>query len=128
MSAPGSWLVRAERYLASSRALIGLGDHESAVSRAYYAMFYAARAALRERGVDARTHAGVVSEFGRVFVKPGEVARPHLSALGRALNDRLLAEYDEDVAFSGRQAEHLLTAAEAFVREMMRVLESGPEG
>ncbi len=125
MNTAGPWLARAERYLASSRALIDLGDHESAVSRAYYAMFYAARAALRERGVDARTHAGVVSEFGRVFVKPGEVARPHLSALGRALNDRLVAEYDEAVAFSARQAESLLAASEAFVREIERLLDPG---
>lgn len=94
MTAAEMLLLRADRYLASAEALIELGDHESAVSRSYYAMSYAARAALRERGIEPRTHAGVVSEFGRVFVKSGEVERTHLAALSRALNDRLLAEYD----------------------------------
>lgn len=115
-------LVRADRYLASSRALIGLQDVESSVSRSYYAMFYAARAALAERGITARTHAGVVSEFGRVFVKPGDVEKRFLTALGRALNARLLAEYDEDLTFSETQAEQIRVSAVAFVAEIRRCL------
>ena len=122
MSATATLFRRADRYLASSHALIRLGDYESAVSRAYYAMYYAARAALGERDVEARTHAGVVSEFGRLFVKTGEVGREHLTSLGRALNDRLLAEYDEDLTFSAEQAERVQRSAEAFVAEIRRLL------
>lgn len=115
-------LVRADRYLASARALTELQDFESSVSRSYYAMFYAARAALMDRGIEARTHAGTVSEFGRVFVKTGEVEKAYLSSLGRALNARLLAEYDDDLTFSESQAEQIRTSAEAFVAEVRRCL------
>ncbi len=116
-------LGRADRYLVSAAALLDIGDHESAVSRAYYAMFYTARAVLGVRGVTAKTHSGVVSEFGRVFVLAGEVEREHLSALGRALNDRLLAEYDEDLTFSREQSERVVASADAFVREVRRLAE-----
>ncbi len=120
MSAAARLLMRAERYLASATVLIEVGDFESAVSRAYYAMFYAARAALGERGIAPRTHSGVVSEFGRVFVTSGEVERVYLTDLARALNDRLLAEYDEDLTFTQTQAERIRVSAEAFV-ERVRV-------
>lgn len=123
MSAAAKLLARADRYPASARLLQDHGDHESAVSRSYYAMYYAARAALGTRGVEPRTHAGVVSEFGRVFVKTGEVAREHLAALSRALNDRLLAEYDEDPTFSASQAEQVRASAEASV-ELIRSLDA----
>ncbi len=123
MTAAEKLLGRADRYLVSASALLDLGDHESAVSRAYYAMFYTARAVLGVRGVTATTHSGVVSEFGRVFVRTEDVEREHLAALGRALNDRLLAEYDEDLTFSRAQAERVVASAEAFVREVRHLAE-----
>ncbi len=72
--------------------------------------------------MEPRTHAGVVSEFGRVFVKTGDVDRSHLSALGRALNDRLLAEYDEELTFTDAQAERVRRSAVDFVAEVRRIL------
>jgi uncharacterized protein (UPF0332 family) len=78
-------------------------------------MFFAARAALSARSVVPRTHAGVVTEFGRVFVRSGLVDRSELAALSRALNSRLLAEYDEDLTFSPDQAEDIRAAAVQFV-------------
>jgi uncharacterized protein (UPF0332 family) len=52
MTTADKLLVRAERYLTSAAILITSGDFESAVSRSYYAMFYAARAALSVRGME----------------------------------------------------------------------------
>ncbi|WP_237574056.1 MULTISPECIES: HEPN domain-containing protein [Burkholderiaceae] len=39
-------MAKAKRAYASARVLLGLGDVDGAVNRAYYAMFDAARAAL----------------------------------------------------------------------------------
>jgi uncharacterized protein (UPF0332 family) len=49
---------------AAARALVDAGHAATAVSTAYYAMLYAARAALSERDVNARTHAGTWQCFG----------------------------------------------------------------
>ena len=51
----------------SARALHDLGDFAGAVNRAYYAMFCAARAALRSVDPDldtAKTHGTVIRRFG----------------------------------------------------------------
>jgi uncharacterized protein (UPF0332 family) len=68
----------------------------------------------------------VVSEFGRLFVRTHRVDHVHLAALSRALNDRLLAEYDEELTFSAEQAEAVRTSATVFV-EMVRRLIDAPE-
>ena len=50
------------------------GDgYEGAVSRGYYAIFHAARAALHKLDSAPATHHGVVSEFGRLLVKTGKI-------------------------------------------------------
>jgi uncharacterized protein (UPF0332 family) len=57
-------LARARDGVAAARALVDAGHAATAVSTAYYAMLYAARAALSERDVNARTHAGTWQCFG----------------------------------------------------------------
>ena len=46
MSEIESLIERARKYLRSAELLLKEGDHESSVSRAYYAMFYSAQALL----------------------------------------------------------------------------------
>lgn len=62
---------RARRYLQSAKLLLDSGDMESSVSRAYYAMFYAAEAALVTKGLAFSSHKGVIAGFGEHFVKTG---------------------------------------------------------
>lgn len=45
-------LGRARRAAQSARILLSAGDLNGAVNRAYYAMFYAAHAALEHQGVE----------------------------------------------------------------------------
>jgi uncharacterized protein (UPF0332 family) len=51
-------LARARDGVASAQLLLSGGHGATAVSAAYYAMLYAARAALSERDRNARSHAG----------------------------------------------------------------------
>jgi uncharacterized protein (UPF0332 family) len=94
MSEIESLLDRARVYLASARLLRDAGDYESAVSRCYYAMFYAAEAALLARGVAAGSHKGVIAEFNRLYVKSGVVADDLGRALGQAFEKRQLGDYE----------------------------------
>jgi len=48
-------------------------DPSTALSAAYYAMLYAARAALSERDISTKTHRGLWHELRRVFVETGEL-------------------------------------------------------
>lgn len=53
-----------------ARVLVESGHPSSVVSAAYYAMLYAARAALSERGEHAKTHSGTWTLFSATFVAP----------------------------------------------------------
>jgi uncharacterized protein (UPF0332 family) len=61
-------VVRARQELAAAQLLADNGFGAQAVSRAYYAAFYAAEAALLHVGETRAKHSGVVSAVGRLLV------------------------------------------------------------
>ena len=80
---------------------------EDAVSRAYYAMYHAARACLVLEGSAPKTHAGLISEFGRLFVLPGRVVPDDHHRLGSPGEDVVLATFGQlDGAQVVSPAEH----------------------
>jgi uncharacterized protein (UPF0332 family) len=62
---------QSDEELAAARRLSTGGFHRQAASRAYYAAFYAAEAALLSIGEFRSKHSGVVSAFGQHVVKRG---------------------------------------------------------
>jgi uncharacterized protein (UPF0332 family) len=61
------WLEKSRRFLRSASALLELGDPDSAVGRAYYAMYHAAEALLLSKGLEYSSHEAVQSAYGREF-------------------------------------------------------------
>ena len=57
-------LVKAGRALRAAGLLLRDGAPDFAAGRAYYAMFYAAEAALAEKDLEFRKHSGVHAAFG----------------------------------------------------------------
>lgn len=115
-------LARADRYLDSAQALIQLDDFESAVSRSYYAMYYAARAALRSRSIEVKSHTGLINAFGHAFVKtgviPGEIGR----SIRELFEARQFGEYADEFVFTQLDAERYLAQAHAFVEQVRGLL------
>ena len=66
-------LERADDCIADAELLLAGSRVGAAVSRAYYAMFHAATAALLHRGITRHSHQGVIAAFGRIFPKPRHV-------------------------------------------------------
>ena len=76
-----------------------LGDTVSSSSRAYYAMFDAARAALAALDPDlaaAKTHATVIRRFSKHLIKERGLDAKHARALRTAFDVRQVADYDAD--------------------------------
>jgi len=46
-----------------------------AMNRCYYAYFYLIRSVLLEKNIHSKTHAGLISEFGRIFIKTGIIPK-----------------------------------------------------
>jgi len=61
-------LVRSRQELAAARLLASGGFPAQAISRAYFAAFFAAEEALVTLGETRSKHSGVVSAFGRLLI------------------------------------------------------------
>ena len=70
------WLKKANNALSASAALVSEGLFDDAMARAYYAMFYAAKALLiRDRVPAGSKHSAVVSAFGRKYARRVKLIR-----------------------------------------------------
>lgn len=119
---PESLMAKAVRACASARALLDLEDVDGACSRAYYAMFDAARAALLASGAPVqpdigRTHSGLITAFGLHLVKTGPISRELGRLLKRAEEIRLVADYKGDSVELG-DAREMVEQAAVFVVAM----------
>ncbi|MBI4181658.1 MAG: HEPN domain-containing protein [Candidatus Aenigmarchaeota archaeon] len=120
-------LERARALLDDAALLAHSGKLLSAIDRIYYAMFWAAQAALLSRDVVTRTHKGLLHEFGRVFVKPGRVARKHYDALTNAFDLRQSSTYDLEVEANTPDVMALLRQAHEFVAAMEAMILHGQD-
>ncbi len=121
---PQTWLSMATDKMRAARVLLTAGCYDDVVSVAYYAMLYAAKAALLAEGVKVKSHRGAVSEFGRVFVTSGKVDSRYGSMFGNSLRDRLRHDYAPD-RHTGRDEAALIVAdAESFVALACHLIET----
>ncbi len=105
----------ADEKLEVARELLELSRYDDVVSKAYYTMFYAAKALLLLKGMDVRRHAGVTSFFGQEFVRTGRVDRRYSRLLRKAMEDREIADYDPEVRATRQEAEEAIANAKEFL-------------
>ena len=118
-SSAQAMLDKARRALDAARSSLAGGETEGACNRAYYAMFYAANAALWAAGAYpdgavVKTHAGMLSLVAQHLVKTGILGAEHGRALANVQKARLLADYTADPP-SIADAADALSRAEIFV-------------
>ncbi len=107
---------------ATAREILSLGHLETAVSTAYYAMLYAARAALSERDEYARTHSGTWHLFHDRYVTTG-VFDQHLHALAHdAQRAREQGDY-EAIAPDRGEAERIVAGAADYIAAVEHMLD-----
>ena len=100
----------------SLRAAQLLAEHDLfgfALSRAYFAMFYAAEAMLLDRSLSFSKHSGVIAAFGREFVKTGQVPAVFHRHLIDAHQERTIGDYDTLATVTSEQARHQIACAES---------------
>ncbi len=110
-----SLIERAKKYLLSAALLINAGDYESSVSRTYYAMFYAAQAVLLTKGLSFSSHSGVISIFGKEFIKTGIFSKDMGREINRAFQKRQIGDYTHTFTIPKEEAEQLLKTGKDFV-------------
>ena len=113
---------KAARALHAAELLFREGDMESAASRAYYAMFYAAEALLRESGLSFRKHAGVHAAFGERFAKSGLIDPKLHRWLLDAFDRRIQADYGIDILLTREDITTMIEQAGKFIHETVQFL------
>ena len=104
-----------------ARSVSADGHHEFAASRAYYAMFYAAEAALLSRNLSFSKHSAVIANFNRTFVKTGVFGPEMSKALQLGFDLRQQGDYTI-LPVSEERITGLLARADSFVASVTEFL------
>lgn len=110
----GYW-AKAQQRLEVARGLREQGHIEEAVSLAYYAAFWAAKALLQAEGVEARSHDGVRTMVSLHFIRTGRLPREAGRFLARRHDERWRADYEAESFLTDEDAEIAITEAEQFL-------------
>lgn len=108
-------LKRSDRELGAARALAESGFTEQAVSRSYFACFYAAEAALLSLGETRSKHSGVIAAFSQLVIKEGGIDREMGAILRSLFEDRNEADY-RFLEAPPESAEEAISRASQFVK------------
>ena len=115
-------VANAREELETTRDNIARGHFRAAVSRAYYAVFYMASAALFSQSIQRAKHAGVEAAFSQFLVKPGHI-EPEFGRLYQiARRQREEADYIDASNIDEASARQTLADAERFVDRLERFL------
>ena len=117
-------LEKARRSVDSAKALCERGDFDFAVSRAYYAMFYAAEALLLGKGISFSKHSAVIAAFGLHFVKEGRVPQEFQRYLTEAEYSRNVCDYDIGPVVTYEDALRQIGRARQFVDTVAGTIQS----
>lgn len=120
------YLEKSKEKLRVAQLLLSQKAFEDAISRAYYAAFHAAQAALLTEGLTATTHQGVVNLFGLHFVKTGKMDKKFGRFLSNLKDDRENSDYeiyssiDEDIAKNAvREAREFVNAIQSYLAPLL---------
>ena len=113
----------AKKRLAAAKLLFENGMLEDAVNRAYYAFFHAAKATLNVLGYDARTHSGLISEFGLRIIRTNLLDKKFGQYLRRAFEMRESSNYEIGIIFAEEEVQTLIRNAEEFLGKAQEFVE-----
>ena len=116
-------MAQAHETLAEAEQLLASQAFRGAVNRLYYAAFYAARALLATRDMDAARHSGLITLFQQHFVKTGLVPAETGKVLARAFEKRQTSDYGDFATIDAADAQDLSGAVHAFVNACGELLE-----
>ena len=117
------WVSAADA-LIDTRVMREQGRVKGTISRAYYAIMHAARAALLVHDVSTSSHEAVRKKFGEHVVKRGGIEREWGRMLHPSARQRQLADYGTSttIRFTEQDADSAAEHAEKFVRRTRHYL------
>jgi uncharacterized protein (UPF0332 family) len=115
------FLDAARRRLRAAKGAVTV-DPSAALSAGYYAMLYAARAALSERDAYAKTHAGTWHLFREQFVSTGSFDGDLLSGAQNLQREREDADYEAWLT-PVEEADRVIELASSFIAAVEELID-----
>lgn len=122
MSPRSSEFLQAARRRLAAAEVAASEDPSTALSAAYYAMLYGARAALSERDSSAKTHKGTWHEFRSAFVESGAIDAELAADVQKIQPEREQADYDAWAA-PAAEARRAIELARRFLAAIEALLD-----
>lgn len=117
-------IEKAKKFIKSAKLLFDAGDFDSTVSRTYYAMHHITEAVLLTKNLKIKTHRGLISKFGEIFIKTNIFTKD----IGRQLRDifdkRLIGDYEYITEIKRIDAENVLITGQKYLKELIEYLET----
>jgi uncharacterized protein len=115
--------------LSSATMLLEKNFIDDAVSRAYYAVFHAIVAALREKNIklDQHKHAFILNQFRSNFIDTKLFSKETFFKIQQIKMVREQADYSTKSKIDKKKAEQLLADAESIVNLIKDFLNENPE-
>jgi uncharacterized protein (UPF0332 family)/predicted nucleotidyltransferase len=123
LSRPSFWLSLADEELVVAQDNARLSHYARVISMAYYAMLYAAKAALLSIGMKVKSHAGAISEFSKHFAVSGRIDKSYSAMLARASRQRIHSDYAPYPRATREEADEAIRNAEAFIAKARELVE-----
>lgn len=105
---------KSRKSVAAATVLANGGFTEAAVSRAYYAAFYLAQAALATKDISRSKHSGVIAAFGEHLTKKGLLPEALHKTLLNLFESRVTSDYSVEATPSSDEVNEALEAAKDF--------------
>lgn len=91
--------------------------YEDAVSRSYYAMYYAAKALLSSKGIVTKTHRGLIALIRDIYVKAGLLDHQTWRALAHTETLRESADYGNGEPITEVMSSDVLIDCRQFIEK-----------
>ncbi|BBC22345.1 HEPN domain-containing protein [Pseudanabaena sp. ABRG5-3] len=122
MNELAKFLLLSNDDLETAQLLCNCGRYRSAISRAYYAMFYMTQYLLLSQGLDTSTYKGVLKMLSLHFVKTGKIPPSVADLLREAYDARQACDYESDMTEDEEMAKNVIANAQTFISEVRMLL------
>lgn len=113
---------KASDNLSTARDAFSQGHYANAVGQSYYCIFTAMRSLLALKKLDSKSHKGIISLFGKHFIKENIFPRDFHKLISEAKLVREKADYGDFFKVSKEVAARHIANAEVFLRRAEEVL------
>ena len=116
-------LEKANETFLASESLFENGFYLSAVSRLYYACFYAVNALFVDNKIEAQTHSGNKSQFSLHFIKTKIFDKKYGKLYSKLFTWRQKGDYDDFFDFDKETVAELLPQAKEMIETIKNYIE-----